>query len=46
MLGLIFLIAALILMIMAAVGVSSDRVNLVYAAGACLIAYLIVPMVH
>ena len=42
---LILLLAALILLVIAAFGVPS-RVNLVYLAGACLVATLIVPMVR
>lgn len=45
MLTIILLLAALILLVCAAFGVKS-RANLVYLAGACLVATLIVPLVR
>ena len=41
---LILLLAAMILLVIAALGTPS-RVNLVYLAGACLVGTLIVPLV-
>ncbi len=43
--ALLFLIAALILFIVAAVGVSS-RINLVAAGLACVVASMLAPLLH
>lgn len=45
MLALIFLIAALVLFIVAAIGVPSGRINLVSAGLACMVAAQLVPKV-